>query len=225
MSRPQGETRELTVVLTEVELVEAGTKLCEAVQDADDHESYMEERKGQWRETLKALKDALSHKRKTASELAEIVRTGKDKRDVACTWLYALAAGYAFLVRDDTQELVTHRKLRDEERQLSIGEAPFREPTPEQLAEWLTTLPVNEPDALGEGHAETVTAGERLVGALLDPEADESFGPSSDELTEPVPGFEEWAAEMAEDPNDIGDDRGDEADAAHDGTIGLEEEF
>lgn len=161
--RLQAETRELDVVLTEAELVQAGADLCEAVQDADSYEADMEERKAAWRATLKALKEELAHRRKVASEAAEVVRTGRDKRDVNCTWLYALAAGYAFLVRDDTQELVTHRKLKDGERQLDLTEPPYREPTPEQLEEWLRTLPFNEEPVQPEGHAAEVEPEDRAV--------------------------------------------------------------
>lgn len=161
--RKQGETRELSVVLTDIELVQAGTKLCVAVEDADYQELYIEERRAEWREALKTIKEELSHRRKIASEAAEIVRTGKEKRDVACTWKYALAAGWAFLVRDDTGEPVQSRKLKDEERQLSLGEPPFAEPTPEELEEWLKTLPVNEKEVLPEGHAGEVGAEVRAV--------------------------------------------------------------
>lgn len=161
--RLQGETRELSVTLDDADLVQAGADLCDAVQEADNYEADLEERKSDWRATLKTLKEELVHLRKVASEAAEVVRTGQAKRDVSCTWLYALGAGYAFLTRDDTGELVTHRKLKDEERQMEIGEASFAEPTPEQLDEWLKTLPVNEEQALPEGHAEDVTGEDQAV--------------------------------------------------------------
>lgn len=156
--RPQGETRELSVVLTAEELEDRGADLASAVRNADQEEQHLEGRKAAWREELKGLKEDLHTARAEASKLAEIVRTGKDRRDVACTWKYALAEGWAFLTRDDTGERIASRKLKTEERQMVIGEPPYAEPTPDELAEWLAALPVNEPDALGEGHAETVTA-------------------------------------------------------------------
>jgi hypothetical protein len=161
--RLQAETRELTVTLTPEELEDRGADLAAAVRNADMEEKHLEGRKAAWREELKGLKEEVLTARADASKLAEIVRTARDKRDVPCNWLYALTAGYAFLVRDDTGEMVTHRKLKDEERQLELGEAPFREPTPEQLEEWLKTLPVNEEEALPEGHAEEVSPDDKAA--------------------------------------------------------------
>lgn len=214
MIRPQGEVRELTVVLTAEELEDRGADLAAAVRNADQEEQHLEGRKKAWSAELAGLKEDVKTARAEVSKLAEIVRTGKDKRDVSCTWKYALAEGWRFLTRDDTGERIASRKLKDEERQLSITAPPFAEPTPDELALWLAALPVNEPDDLGEGHAETVTPEERLVGALLDPAADESFGPSSDELTgeEQTRAYEQemWEADAEE-----GEDE-DEVDAAID---------
>jgi hypothetical protein len=156
VSRLQGETRELPVVLDEGEL---------------------------------------SHLRKLASEAAEIVRTGKARRDVSCTWKHALAEGWRFLVRDDTGERIESRKLKDEERQLVLGEPPYALPTPDELAEWLKALPVNEPEELGEGHAGAVGAEDRAAD-LGNPEGGVDLAAQE----EP---FEEWAEEMAEDPGDL----------------------
>lgn len=198
--RLQGETRELTVALTEAELVQAGADLCDAVQDADSYEADMEEQKADWRATLKALKEELAHRRKIASEAAEVVRTGRTKRDVNCTWKHALEAGWRFLVRDDTGERVASVKLKDDERQMVIGEPPYAEPTPDELAEWLKTLPVNEEPELPEGHGEEVKPEDRAVDLLLDPDADESFGPSSDELTGVSPSSSTRGRVLADNP-------------------------
>lgn len=222
--RLQGETRELTVVLTDEELVLAGTKLCEAVQDADGYEEELEGRKADWRETLKTMKEELSHRRKVASEAAEIVRTGEEKRDVGCTWKYALAAGWAFLVRDDTGERIFSRKLKDEERQMTIGEPPFAEPTPEELEEWLKTLPVNEQEVLPEGHADEVETGDRAVdlspgGTVEDWEGDEEYddddGPATPAANEHAADpFEEADSERPDDESD--DEDGEDTSPAND---------
>jgi hypothetical protein len=167
VSRPQGETRELSVILTPEELEDRGADLAAAVRNADQEEAHMEGRKAAWREELKGLKEDLHVARTEASKLAEIVRTGKEKRDVDLTWKYAIPDGWAFLVRNDTGERVQSRKLKDEERQLTLGEPPYAEPTPEELAEWLANLPVNEAEALPEGHAGDVHADDH--DPLLDP--------------------------------------------------------
>jgi hypothetical protein len=163
VSRPQGETRELSVTLTPEELEDRGADLAAAVRNADQEEAHMEGRKAAWREELKGLKEDLHVARTEASKLAEIVRTGKERRDVDLTWKYAIPDGWAFLVRNDTGERVQSRKLKDEERQLTLGEPPYAEATPEELAEWLANLPVNEAEALPEGHADGVETGDRAV--------------------------------------------------------------
>jgi hypothetical protein len=165
--RLQGETRELSVTLTPEELEDRGADLAAAVRNADQKEAHMEGRKAAWREELKGLKEDLHVARTEASKLAEIVRTGKERRDVDLTWKYAIPDGWAFLVRNDTGERVQSRKLKDEERQLTLGEPPYAEATPEELAEWLATLPVNEAEVLPEGHAGDVHADDH--DPLLDP--------------------------------------------------------
>lgn len=135
--RDQGETRELTVALTDKELQDRGDDLAAAVARADDQERYLEGRKKAWRDEKRELEAELERLRKEGSALAEIVRTGKERRDVGCTWKYALSAGWAFLVRDDTGEQIQARQLKDDERQLTLGEPPYAEPTPEELEEWL----------------------------------------------------------------------------------------
>jgi hypothetical protein len=165
--RLQGETRELPVVLTDEELLTVGADLAAAVDEAAEAEIALAAWEAGIKSSREARKGEIKRLRADQEKLGETIQTGKDKRDVPCAWLYALPAGYAFLLREDTQELVTHRKLRDEERQMEIGEAPYREPTPEQLAEWLANLPVNEADALPEGHAGDVQADDH--DPLLDP--------------------------------------------------------
>lgn len=194
--RLQGETRELLCELTEADLAQRGADLCEAVREADEYEAYLERRRAEWRDAHKTMKEELAHLRKTASDVAAVVHSGEETRDIPCNWLYALAVGYAFLVRSDNQELVTHRKLRDEERQMELGEPPFAEPTPEQLEEWLRTLPVNEEQALPEGHAGEVTAEDH--DPLLDPGgfADED----QDEDGNTLGGDDDWKDEDDDDP-------------------------
>lgn len=162
--RLQAETRELLCELTSEELETKGRELAAAVEEEQELRLDFAEWWAGQLSVKKARKEAITQQEGVCGNLAALLQKGQERRGVACTWLYALAAGYAFLVRDDTHELVTHRKLRDEERQMEIGEAPYREPTPEQLAEWLKSLPVNEEQAeLPEGHADDVEPDDRAV--------------------------------------------------------------
>lgn len=137
--RTQTETRSLPTELSPEDLAKESDKLAAAVKDVEKQEEHIAEQKGLWTEKKKAMEGYLSHLKGEMNELANVVDTGRADRDVPCSWLYALGTGYAFLVRDDNGELVTHRKLRDEERQVSLLE-PVREPTPEQLAGWIESL-------------------------------------------------------------------------------------
>ena len=197
MSRLQGETRELLCELTGEELEAKGRELAAAVEEEQELRLEFAEWWAGQLSVKKARKEAITQQEGVCGNLASLLQKGQERRGVPCTWLYALAAGYSFLVRDDTGELVTHRRLRDEERQTSLLEEPYREPTPEQLAEWLKTLPVNEEEVLPEGHAGDVEPDDRAVDIILDPEADESFGPTSDALAGTV---EDWEEEMAASP-------------------------
>lgn len=140
--RPQGETRVLPVVLTPQELAAKSQELAQAVVEVGEQRRYLEDEKSAWSMRRKAIDSELSRREKVAEDLAGVVETGLEERTVGCSWLYALAAGWAFLVRNDTQELIDRRELEDEERQESLVEV-LAEPTPEQLAEWL-------PDPMGE---------------------------------------------------------------------------
>lgn len=161
--RLQGETRELLCELTAEDLESKGRELAAAVETEQDLRADLAEWWSGQLQAKKARKEEVTRQEGVCAELAGVLQRRQERRSVSCTWLYALAAGYAFLTRDDTGELVTHRKLRDEERQMEIGEPPFAEPTPEQLGEWLQTLPVNEEQTLPEGHADDVTAEDQAV--------------------------------------------------------------
>lgn len=154
--RIQTETRSLPTELSPEDLAKESDRLAAAVKEVEKQEDHIAEQKGLWTEKKKAMEGYLSHLKEEMGGLATIVETGKADRDVACSWLYALPQGYAFLVRDDTGELVHHRKLGEQERQAELLEV-LREPTPEQLAAWTVELglvldlqgdlPLAEPDS------------------------------------------------------------------------------
>lgn len=137
--RTQTENRTLPTELSPEDLAEESKKLATAVEEVAKQKDAIAEKTGLWRETKKKMEGYLGHLEGEMNALAEIVDTGIAEREVPCSWLYALPVGYAFLTRDDTAELVTHRKLREEERQTDLLEV-LREPTEEQLAGWTVEL-------------------------------------------------------------------------------------
>lgn len=137
--RITSEKRSLPVELTAEELAVESQKLATAVEDVKAQKEHIAEKVGLWKETKKALEGKLAYLEGEMNDLAVIVDTGTAEREVECSWLYSLGSGYAFLVRDDTGDLVHHRKLGDAERQTDLLEV-IREPTPEQLASWIETL-------------------------------------------------------------------------------------
>jgi len=137
--RIQTETRKLPTELAPSELALESQKLAAAVEAMSQQKEKIAEAKGLWNEKKKAMEGYLAHLEDEANTLAAVVDTGIADRDVECSWLYALKEGYAFLVRDDTGELVQHRRLGDQERQENLLEA-LREPTPEQLKDWTEAL-------------------------------------------------------------------------------------
>lgn len=139
MSRVTTTTRALEVELTPDELAEEAQKLAAAVEAVAKQEDALEEAKGLWSAKKKSMEGYLAHLKGDANALAAIVDTGKTEREVACTWLYHLGSGYAFLTRDDTGDLVTHRQLSDAERQTDLLEV-LQEPTPEQFDAWVKEL-------------------------------------------------------------------------------------
>jgi hypothetical protein len=169
----------LPVILTHDEVESRGRELALAVQCAVESEEGL----ALWLEQMKRAKKSMvadvDSRKAEAIRLADVVASGKEKRDVSCTWKYAIPAGWAFLVRNDTGERILSRKLKDEERQLTLGEPPYAEPTPDELAEWLKALPVNEEQTLSEGHAGDVEADDRAVD--LWPPAEELMAPPDDD--------------------------------------------
>lgn len=137
--RIQTETRNLPTELSPEDLAEESKKLATAVEEVAKQKDAIAEKTGLWRETKKKMDGYLGHLEGEMNALATIVDTGVAERAVDCSWLYALQQGFAFLVRDDTGELVTHRRLRDDERQENLLEV-LREPTEEQLGTWTAAL-------------------------------------------------------------------------------------
>lgn len=133
--RTTTETRNLPVKLTEDELAGKAQELAESVAA----EEKLREEFAAWEDTMKQAKKAKQGRIAIAHDdtvnLGQIVETGIEDRDVACTWLYTKEAAY--LRRDDTGELVQVRDLRADEKQAVIGEeAVVQEPTFEDFRLW-----------------------------------------------------------------------------------------
>lgn len=154
--RVRSETKTLPSPLSPEELAEESKALAEADLAVQRQEELLLAETSKWGDAKKRLQECLGYLKTQAAAQLEIVHTETKPKDVPCSWLYALKEGYAFLVRDDTQELVHHRKLGDQERQTELLEV-LREPTPEQLAGWVESLglalepqqglPLAEPEA------------------------------------------------------------------------------
>lgn len=134
--REQVATRNLPVKLTTEELETRSRELAEKIQEEDGLRQDFITWEARMKDAKKAKESGVRLAHAEASRLAGIVESGQEHRNVTCSWLYALAAGRAFLVRDDTGELVTTRVLPDDERQEDLRES-LREPTPQQLGQWL----------------------------------------------------------------------------------------
>lgn len=141
--RPVGATCTLPVELSPEDLAVKAKELATATVEVEKQELAIEEAKGVWSAKKKAMEGYLSHLKGDANHLAEVVDTGVEEREVACSWLYALKEGAAFLVRDDTGVLVRGRHLEQSQRQESLLDGVIREPTPEQLAAWLPELGID----------------------------------------------------------------------------------
>jgi hypothetical protein len=137
--RIQSETKSLPSPLTPEELAEESKLLAEADLAVQRQEELLTIETAKWKDAKKKLEECLGYLKTQAAAQLEIVHSESKEKEVPCSWLYALGAGYAFLVRDDTQELVHHRKLGDQERQTDLLEV-IREPTPEQLKGWVESL-------------------------------------------------------------------------------------
>lgn len=137
--RPTTETRFLPVTLDEATLAERAQQLAESVKEKEDLREKFAAWESTMKEASKAKKAGIYIAHDHTVKLGEIVESGKEGQDVACTWLYT--ADSAFLKRNDTGELVAVRQLRDDERQTVIGGVfgpgeVIQEPTLSDLECW-----------------------------------------------------------------------------------------
>jgi len=133
--RTTTETRNLPVKLSEDELAERAQQLAVSVTNEETKREEFAAWESTMKEAAKAKKAGIYLSHAETLRLGEIVETGIEDQDVACTWLYTKEAAY--LRRDDTGELVQVRDLRVDEKQAVIGEeAVAQEPTFDDLERW-----------------------------------------------------------------------------------------
>lgn len=143
--RPQEAKRSLLVKLTDEEAAQKAQDLAAAVSAAEKQRDAIAEAKGNWAEKKKKLEGYLGHLEHEANVLAAVVEAGAEEREVSCSWLYSMPNMAAFLVRDDTGELVQAKRIEEEAGgQQSLIDEVLREPTPEQLETWLPELPARK---------------------------------------------------------------------------------
>lgn len=147
--RPTTETRFLPVTLTEEVLAERAQQLAESVKEEEDLREKFAAWESTMKEASKAKKAGIYIAHDHTVKLGEIVESGKEGQDVACTWLYT--ADSAFLRRDDTGELVQVRQLRGETEVI-------QEPTQDDLEVWAEAkgAKVRSPEGKADDQAEMV---------------------------------------------------------------------
>ena len=114
------DTRHLPVKLSSHEIEEYGKELALVIVN----KGKLEAEKAVLSKKIKPLVERLE-------ELAPVVDSGEEGRDVACRWYYDWPSGERFLVREDTLELVETDVIPEWEKQqkLNLATAPVPEDT------------------------------------------------------------------------------------------------
>jgi len=105
--------RFLPVQLTTSEKVEFGQKLAQAHQEYGEVEREKKHVADKFKERLEVIDGR-------TSQLATIVHSGEELRDVGCQWRYLFEANTKELMRMDTGEIVETAAITPEERQLML---------------------------------------------------------------------------------------------------------
>lgn len=110
---PDDVLRDLPVQLTDVDLAQKAKELAEAELKVD---ALKEEAKG----LNKNKRAAEGHR----LELARIVESGEEERQVACRWIEHIDENCKRLVRQDTAEVVDEEALTAEDHQQGLNLVP-----------------------------------------------------------------------------------------------------
>jgi hypothetical protein len=106
-------TEHLAVILTQEELLDRSRKLAKANEDGVEIENKKKDVVSDFAAQIKKIEAV-------TGALARIVSTGREYRDVKCLWTFNYTQGYKELRRLDTDEVVKHQELSQQERQGSV---------------------------------------------------------------------------------------------------------
>jgi len=109
MPEPEIETRELLCELTETELLQRGDQMA----DAELRVQQLKLKRGK-------VSDEIKREQIVRYELASVIDTGKEARDVECVWMPDYAHSVFRLMRRDTGEIVETRVMSAADRQMGM---------------------------------------------------------------------------------------------------------
>jgi len=127
MTKAQKITRMLPVELTQEEMLARGRELAAVSGQLGAAHADLDTQSEDWKETKKALQNAIEHLEQELRDLAQIVRSGAEDRSVECYQTRNEATGTMEVRRVDTGELVSTRQLSEDEKQATL---PFDGPPP-----------------------------------------------------------------------------------------------
>lgn len=107
------QTEPLVVKLTDVELLETGSNLAQALADA----ASLEQEKAQMASSYAAKIKEVTGK---IDNLRMLVKNKSDMRKVDCVEVMDNTSGLVFVIRMDTKEIIRERKMTSDERQSKI---------------------------------------------------------------------------------------------------------
>jgi chromosome segregation ATPase len=139
MLGPDTETRELPCELTDAELLQRGDAMAECEMAID-----------KLKDKRSKLSKKIGEKRKERFELAEVIESGEEPRDVQCKWIEDFTHNLKRLIRQDTGKEVEQATMSAAERQLSM-EAPG--PDPDETID-LDDVPDDDADPDDDSDAE-----------------------------------------------------------------------
>lgn len=113
MDEVQKEIRRLPVVLTEEERADRSMRLAQTINDRNDREAEA-------KRVAKVAKNDVDDLKLRERELAEIVTSGTEDREIECHWARDDARSSMMLIRMDTGEKVDSRAMTDRERQRGL---------------------------------------------------------------------------------------------------------
>jgi len=122
------ETRFLDVPLTEQEKIDVAKTLAYKTQELAETEARKKSVASSFKEKEEAIKVEIS-------AAARLYRDGCEMKEVDCIVFKEFDTGMAYIIRTDTCQIVSERKLKNSERQLSITDAKKKDADLEETNE------------------------------------------------------------------------------------------